>query len=80
MVADELGSVGVPTYAILGNHDYQSGLEGDIALLLEDTGIGVLEGRALTLEIDGQRVGTPESKASVAASSGCAPPSSVNRK
>jgi len=57
VVADELGAVGIPTYAVLGNHDYQSGLEGDICLLLHDAGIGVLEGRAATVDVDGQRVG-----------------------
>jgi Icc-related predicted phosphoesterase len=57
VVADELGAVGIPTYAVLGNHDYQSGLELDIALLLEDAGIEVLEGRAATLDVDRQRVG-----------------------
>jgi hypothetical protein len=40
-----------------GNHDYQSGLEVDIALLLEDAAIEVLEGHAATLEVDRQRVG-----------------------
>jgi len=57
VVADELGAVGLPTFAVLGNHDYHSGFEVDIALLLENAGIEVLEGKAVTLEVERQRVG-----------------------
>lgn len=57
VVADELGAVGVPTFAVLGNHDYQSGLDREIVLLLEAAGITVLEGQGATLEVDDQCVG-----------------------
>lgn len=48
--ADEFDAADVPVLAVLGNHDYHSGAEGDITRLLEDHGITVLEGTSTTIE------------------------------
>lgn len=57
VVAGELGSIGVPTVAVLGNHDYQSSLETEIATRLRSAGILVLEGDSCEFTVDGLRVG-----------------------
>jgi Icc-related predicted phosphoesterase len=57
VVADEFRDLPVPVVAVLGNHDHHSDAGDDIAKLLEDHGIRVLEGEGVTVEIDGQRVG-----------------------
>ncbi len=57
VVADEFGDLPVPVIAVLGNHDHHSDQADDIAKLLEDRGIRVLEGEGVTLEVDGQTLG-----------------------
>jgi Icc-related predicted phosphoesterase len=46
VLAKELTSVRVPTVAILGNHDIESGREVEIAQILTDAGVTVLNGDA----------------------------------
>jgi Icc-related predicted phosphoesterase len=57
VVADEFSELPVPVIAVLGNHDHHSDLGDDIAKLLEDHGIRVLEGDAVTLDVDGTSLG-----------------------
>lgn len=57
VVADEFRDLPVPVVAVLGNHDHHSDVPDDIAKILEDSGIRVLEGNAVTLELNGHRVG-----------------------
>jgi Icc-related predicted phosphoesterase len=57
VVADEFGGLPVPVVAVLGNHDYHSDAQDDIAALLGDAGITVLEGDGTVLPVDGQRLG-----------------------
>jgi Icc-related predicted phosphoesterase len=57
VVADEFADLPVPVVAVLGNHDHHSDQADDIAKLLEDRGLHVLEGDAVTLELAGTRVG-----------------------
>jgi len=57
VVADEFGGLPVPVVAVLGNHDYHGDQSDDITKLLEDNGIRVLEGDAVTLEIGGRTLG-----------------------
>jgi Icc-related predicted phosphoesterase len=57
-LVDELAGVRVPMVAVLGNHDYHSDQEKQVTEVLEDAGIAVLEGDAVTLELErGQRLG-----------------------
>jgi Icc-related predicted phosphoesterase len=62
VLAEELRGVGVPTVAVLGNHDYNSDEQDEITEVLERAGLRVLEGEAVVLEIGGRRVGIAGSK------------------
>jgi Icc-related predicted phosphoesterase len=57
VAAEEFSDLPVPVIAVLGNHDHHSDAADDIAKLLEDSGIRVLEGDAVTLDVDGRRLG-----------------------
>ena len=56
-LADEIGDLGLPIVAVLGNHDYDDGQESQIRALLSGFGIAVLDGTAAMLEVRGLRVG-----------------------
>jgi Icc-related predicted phosphoesterase len=56
-LADELGGLGLPIVAVLGNHDYGEGQESQIRALLASFGVTVLDGTSTTLEVRGMRVG-----------------------
>jgi Icc-related predicted phosphoesterase len=47
---------------VLGNHDHQSDLQDDVAKVLTDAGITVLECSATVLEIKGHRLGVAGAK------------------
>lgn len=49
VVADEFSDLPVPVVAVLGNHDYHSDKETEIADLLIERGIQVLEGTSATV-------------------------------
>ena len=57
VVADEFADLPVPVVAVLGNHDHHGDVPDDIAKVLEDHGLRVLEGDAVTLQVDGHSVG-----------------------
>jgi Icc-related predicted phosphoesterase len=57
VVADEFADLPVPVIAVLGNHDHHSDVPDDVTKVLEDSGIRVLEGEAVTLDLAGRRVG-----------------------
>ncbi|MFL6125328.1 metallophosphoesterase [Actinophytocola sp.] len=57
VVADEFADLAVPVVAVLGNHDYHGNVPDDITKLLEDSGMRVLEGDAVTLSLDGGTLG-----------------------
>src|SRR5215216_6535314 len=47
ILARELtASVNIPVIAVLGNHDYESGHQGEIRQILTDAGVAVLDGEA----------------------------------
>ena len=46
VLARELSSVRIPVVAVLGNHDVESSKEADVALVLKDAGVSVLDGDA----------------------------------
>ena len=62
VLAEELSDLPVPRVAVLGNHDYHANREGQVRRILEDSGVKVLEGEALTLEVDGVRIGIAGTK------------------
>ena len=50
IVVKELASVRIPIVAVLGNHDYQSGQEGELRSILTDAGIRMLDGEACEIQ------------------------------
>jgi Icc-related predicted phosphoesterase len=62
VVADEFSDLPVPVVAVLGNHDYHSDVEQDIAALLVNRGVCVLEGRGEVLDLSGYRLGIAGAK------------------
>jgi Icc-related predicted phosphoesterase len=61
-LAKELAGLDVPVIAVLGNHDYHSDRQGEITEVLEEAGIRILEGEAVTLSIDGSTLGVAGAK------------------
>src|SRR5690606_12313838 len=57
LLAEEVADVGVPTVAVLGNHDYHLDAQDGIRADLERVGVTVLEGESVVLELGGVRVG-----------------------
>ena len=62
VLAEELRGMPIPVVAVLGNHDYQTNHEDDVRRVLEGVGVTVLEGEAVTLDIDGARIGIAGTK------------------
>ena len=56
-LADELRGLPVPTFAVLGNHDYESRAEEAIVDALAEGDVRVLRGEGAVVEIDGRRLG-----------------------
>lgn len=57
VLAEELKDLDVPTFAVLGNHDYHLDREKEVRDILERGGVRVLEGEGEVVRVDGQRVG-----------------------
>lgn len=57
VLADELGGLGLPVVAVLGNHDYHQGQEDRIRATLEQVGVVVLEGGSAVVHAAGSTVG-----------------------
>lgn len=57
VLADELRGVPVPIVAVLGNHDYHSDSADLVRRALEDVGVKVLEGEAVTLRVGERTLG-----------------------
>ncbi|MFF5260073.1 metallophosphoesterase [Actinomadura viridis] len=57
VAAAELRDLGLPVVAVLGNHDYHSDAQEEIAGVLRDAGITVLEGTGTVLDCQGTRLG-----------------------
>lgn len=56
VVADAVGATGVPTVAVLGNHDLHAGRTDEVVAVLEGAGVTVLEGERTVLHLPGGRV------------------------
>ena len=61
-VASALELVSIPIFAVLGNHDYHGGCEGELRRMLAARGVCMLEGTAATLQVGSTRVGIAGSK------------------
>ncbi|MFG1945180.1 metallophosphoesterase [Nonomuraea sp. NPDC048826] len=57
VVADELRDLPIPVVAVLGNHDYHSDLQHEIAGELRDAGVIVLHDDGVVIECSGARLG-----------------------
>ena len=57
LVAAELDDVRVPTFAVLGNHDFHAGEADAVTKTLEARGITVLDGDAAVLRVNATAVG-----------------------
>ena len=44
LLAKDLAAVKIPTVAVLGNHDFESGTEGEVSKILSDAGVKMLDG------------------------------------
>jgi Icc-related predicted phosphoesterase len=64
VLVDELDGIpdALPTFAVLGNHDYESGEEVEVVARLEGAGVRVLEGTGGVVDVDGLRVGVAGAK------------------
>jgi Icc-related predicted phosphoesterase len=62
VLCDELSDLGLPIVAVLGNHDYHSDQEAEVAEVLTRSGIQVLEGDATVIGVRGARVGIAGTK------------------
>jgi Icc-related predicted phosphoesterase len=57
ILAAELSGIGVPVVAVLGNHDHHSDRQAEVAAILRDVEVTVLEGDATLVETPGGTVG-----------------------
>lgn len=62
VVADACRGIDLPVFAVLGNHDYHSGCEQEIAAELSDAGVNVLDRSACTCEVGGLELGVVGTK------------------
>lgn len=46
VLAEELSHVSIPIIAVLGNHDHESGQQGEVCKILSSAGVKVLDGEA----------------------------------
>jgi len=49
LVKELVSTVRVPIVAVLGNHDFESGHQGDVCRMLTDAGVKVLDGEAVEI-------------------------------
>lgn len=49
-----LPEAGIPTYAVLGNHDYESGAAGELRPALEEAGVQLLANEVAELDAEGE--------------------------
>lgn len=56
-LADDLAESPVPVVAVFGNHDYHSNQQEKLAEMLTRVGVTVLEGSAVSLQVQSQSIG-----------------------
>lgn len=57
VVVEEFRDLPIPVVAVLGNHDYHSDAQGEIASMLRDAGISVLVNDSVVVKCNGVRLG-----------------------
>ncbi|HEY1706141.1 MAG TPA: metallophosphoesterase [Trebonia sp.] len=62
VVAAEFADLGIPVVTVLGNHDYHSDSEEEITALLRESGMTVLDGTGVELDLPGGRLGVAGGK------------------
>jgi Icc-related predicted phosphoesterase len=62
VVAGAAAELGVPVLAVLGNHDWHSNRRDEVAAVLEEAGVGVLDRSHRVLELCGTQVGVAGTK------------------
>ncbi len=62
VLAGELVGLGVPTMAVLGNHDHHADEVDKVVEVLESAGVTMVDGAAVVLEVNGARVGVAGTK------------------
>jgi Icc-related predicted phosphoesterase len=62
VLADACRTLSIPVFAVLGNHDYHAGCATEIAALLSDVGVHVLERSSHTCEVAGMQLGVVGTK------------------
>jgi Icc-related predicted phosphoesterase len=62
VVAAEFAGLDIPVVAVLGNHDYQCDMHEEITALLRASGMTVLEGTGVVLDLPGGRLGVAGTK------------------
>ncbi len=55
VLADELRDLHVPTYAVLGNHDYEVEQPDEVCRLMESAGVRILNDESDVIDVDGMR-------------------------
>lgn len=57
VLAGELSGLSTPVAAVFGNHDHHEMSATENRAILEDAGVRVLEGEAMVVDVDGERLG-----------------------
>jgi Icc-related predicted phosphoesterase len=57
VVAEEFADLPVPVVAVLGNHDHHDDKPVEVAKLLSDSGLHVLEGDAVVFQVGDEKIG-----------------------
>jgi Icc-related predicted phosphoesterase len=57
VLADACARIEMPVFAVLGNHDHHCGCAGEVAEVLEEAGVRVLERESACCEVEGVEVG-----------------------
>jgi Icc-related predicted phosphoesterase len=74
VLADACRGLSIPVFAVLGNHDYHAGRDGDIAALLSEAGVRVLDRSWRSCTVAGLELGVVGAKGFVGGFPGCVLP------
>ena len=74
VLADACRGMSVPVFAVLGNHDYHAGCAAEIAVVLGDAGVRMLDRSWATCEVAGMELGVVGTKGFVGGFPGCVLP------